>query len=371
MATYKVIQDIEAEDKLVGPLALRQFIYAVIAVLCLYICFLGLTKHVAIVVLPIFLPVALITGFFAFPWTGQQPTEIWALAKLRFIIKPRRRIWDQSGIKELVTITVPKKVEENYSNGLSQTEVKSRLRALADTIDSRGWAIKNIDASAYQKPAFLARNGNDSDRLVSVSDFMQEIPTIDLQASDDIMDEQNNPVAHQFDTMLTESTKTHRQELMQKMNQVLDETRQSLVASTGKQQQASVDDYQFLNQQPTTQTSAQVVTPGTAESELPDAYDAAEPTVAEEQMITEHVKEHKDTQNSPYYRMHTIQPLSVQQTLAKQKAIKNALSTPVTPPPDPAIIAYANRNDLNVATIARQTHKNDVGSPDEVVISLH
>ena len=28
MATYKVIQDIEAEDKLIGPLTLRQFIYA-------------------------------------------------------------------------------------------------------------------------------------------------------------------------------------------------------------------------------------------------------------------------------------------------------------------------------------------------------
>ncbi|MGH7158305.1 MAG: PrgI family mobile element protein [Candidatus Saccharimonadales bacterium] len=31
MATYKVIQDIEAEDKILGPLTLRQFIYAGVA----------------------------------------------------------------------------------------------------------------------------------------------------------------------------------------------------------------------------------------------------------------------------------------------------------------------------------------------------
>jgi len=40
MATYKVIQDIEAEDKLVGPLTLRQFIYAAIAAICGYLSFL-------------------------------------------------------------------------------------------------------------------------------------------------------------------------------------------------------------------------------------------------------------------------------------------------------------------------------------------
>ncbi len=30
MATYKVLQDIEAEDKLLGPLTLKQFIFAVV-----------------------------------------------------------------------------------------------------------------------------------------------------------------------------------------------------------------------------------------------------------------------------------------------------------------------------------------------------
>ena len=39
MATYKVIQDIEAEDKLLGPLTLRQFIYAIIVFVSGFIAF--------------------------------------------------------------------------------------------------------------------------------------------------------------------------------------------------------------------------------------------------------------------------------------------------------------------------------------------
>src|SRR5581483_2711385 len=137
MATYKVLQDIEAEDKLLGPLSFRQFIYGCITAMLLYFCFLAITKHAAFLVL-LFLPIAGLTGFFAWPWGRDQPTEVWALAKVRFLVKPRRRIWDQSGTKELVTITAPKKVEPIYTNGLSETEVRSRLQALADTIDTRG-----------------------------------------------------------------------------------------------------------------------------------------------------------------------------------------------------------------------------------------
>ena len=94
MSTYKVIQDIEAEDKLVGPLTLRQFIYAGIAALSGYLGFLTASKG-APFMLGIFLPVTGICGFFAFPWGQDQPTEVWALAKVRFYLKPRRR----SGIR--------------------------------------------------------------------------------------------------------------------------------------------------------------------------------------------------------------------------------------------------------------------------------
>src|SRR5258708_26032679 len=161
MATYKVIQDIEAEDKLVGPLSLRQFIYAAIAAVSTYISFFALSRGYSFV-LVMLLPVILFTGFFAFPWGSDQPTEVWALAKIRFFLKSRRRIWDQSGIKDLVTITVPKHIEKEYTNGLQQHEVESRLTALASMLDSRGWAVKNV-TSTYTPRAGIVPSG-DSDR---------------------------------------------------------------------------------------------------------------------------------------------------------------------------------------------------------------
>ena len=61
MATYKVIQDIEAEDKLIGPLTLRQFIYAGICAVTLYLSYLAIAKGAAFMVV-LFLPVTAITG---------------------------------------------------------------------------------------------------------------------------------------------------------------------------------------------------------------------------------------------------------------------------------------------------------------------
>ena len=39
MAAYRVLQDIEAEDKLVGPMTARQLLYAGVAK-CLFVCWL-------------------------------------------------------------------------------------------------------------------------------------------------------------------------------------------------------------------------------------------------------------------------------------------------------------------------------------------
>src|SRR6478609_6089041 len=116
MATYKVIQDIEAEDKLVGPLSLRQFVYAIVTLACLFLGFKLATVQ-WFLAFP-FIPPAVLFGFLAAPFGHDQPSEVWLLAKIRFSLKPRKRIWDQTGVQELVTITAPKTLEHNLTNGL-------------------------------------------------------------------------------------------------------------------------------------------------------------------------------------------------------------------------------------------------------------
>lgn len=382
MATYKVLQDIEAEDKLVGPLTLRQFIYAAVTAICLYISFLLVTKG-APYLLVIFLPPAIVSGFFAFPWGREQPTEIWALAKLRFMIKPRKRIWNQSGIKEMVTVTAPKRVETIYTNGLSQTEVTSRLHALADTIDSRGWAIKNVQSGLPITPAIIGQNAADSDRLIGVNILPEVQPLADIPAADDMLDEHNSLIAKQFDQMIKQSNAEHHERIMKEISQAQTALPQP---ATPQQSAASPNDYWFLNQGPVV-GSAQTIRPGAT---VPPSVASARAS-AEEAALSQQLKEQsKESMQISYGHLRTIQPLSQQHQMpapAPQPAANAAAPTltvtnpataapepaktttpPVTHQPNPATLKYVNNDDLTVATIARQVNENP---PDEIVISLH
>lgn len=371
MATYKVIQDVEAEDKILGPLTLRQFIYGLISAFLLYICFLCLSKGLAFM-LVVFLPPALFTGFFAFPFGKDQSTEVWALAKIRFMIKPRRRIWDQSGIKQLVTITAPKRVEKVLTNGLSEHEVHSRLQALANTIDSRGWAIKNVNVNMFSQPNPLM--AADSDRLIDINTIPREVPNYDVQASDDMLDETSNPIAQQFQSMINQSTATHRKQLIDELNDIRDD-------ENAKQQQPP--DYWFMHQTtppanlPEDQAvfgAAPVVHPGTTSDDSNQQVAVTE----DERKIIEQAKTVHDTRKISYAHLKTIQPLGTTPPPTDKEANQSASKTdtntavePVTAPRNPAILSLASNNDLNVSTIAREAHKaTGDDNSNEVVISL-
>lgn len=371
MAQYKVIQDIEAEDKLLGPLSLRQFIYAGIAATLGYLSFVSVSKGAAFM-LVIFLPPMLFCMFFAWPWSPDQPTEVWALARIRFYFKPRRRIWDQSGVKDLVTITAPRQIQRVFTNGLSQTEVRSRLSALADTIDSRGWAVKNADVSLPTLPSYDQAG---SDRLIATGTIPQPVSDVDIHADDDILDEQNNPIAHQFDQMIQASSAAHRQKLIEQM-----QSPDQPAATAPNQSAQPPADYWFLGQQ--TQNNARpadpssvvfanptLVQPGTDQQVGPVA---ATPTPSEEALGEQLLQQHQANQHTQNMHLKTIVPMGSQPAAPPQAPVQTVAQPPMPPQPDAAILNLASNNDLDVATLARQAKKarNPEPPDDEVVISL-
>jgi hypothetical protein len=385
MSTYKVLQDIEAEDKLVGPLTLRQFIYAAISAFLLYLSFFAYTKNAGFLMI-FFVPPALLIGFLAIPWHGDQPTEIWAIAKLRFLLKPRKRIWDQSGAKNLVTITVPKKVERMLTNGLSQTEVRSRLSALADTIDSRGWAVKNMNVTVAAVPAAY----NSSDRLVDASTLPQEVSGFDVQAADDILDASANPVAQHFDTMITDAAAAHRQQIVQQMQTQTNPTTPLTMPLPGPTGAAAAtaqpNDYWFMHQAApvagqATFSSAAVVAPGTAAAaEPPSVPQAAAPTDAEEALLEKLKAENHSQTIANDHLKHIKTPaelLAEQQAAAQKQAAEIAAQqvaerqkAQVTSEKQAAIMDLARNDDQNIATLARRARTETKNDDGEVVISL-
>lgn len=254
MAVYKVIQDIEAEDKLLGPLSLKQFIYAAIAGLSIFIAVrlmisteLGALRWLLMF---IFILPALVFGILAAPLGRDQPTEVWILAHIRFFLKPRKRVWDQSGVSELVTITAPKKVETQFVKDLSQGEVKSRLQALAATLDSRGWAVKNVNVNLYNQPGYFDSTAAQSDRLLDATSLPQAVPAIDIRAEDDILDEKSNATAQHFETLMQEAEAAKKQQLVDKLD----------AASKGQStfdEEPVKPDYWFMNESQAVPAAAQ------------------------------------------------------------------------------------------------------------------
>jgi hypothetical protein len=171
MAVYKVIQDVEAEDKLIGPFSLKSFIYLGIALVLAYIDLRLVMSGIPIVVkLPLFIVLflpAILFGTLASPLGRDQPTEFWLLAHIRYLLKPRTRIWSQTGLSHLVTITAPKKLDTNLLKTFTQDEAQSRLKALANTLDSRGWAVKNVNINLNVNPDYLSTLNYQSDRLAN------------------------------------------------------------------------------------------------------------------------------------------------------------------------------------------------------------
>jgi len=367
MATYKVIQDIEADDKLLLWMTPRQAIYAAIVAVSGFLCFFLITHNVwwlSVIMLPHMILFAVLAG----PFMHDQPSEVWLLARIQFFLKPRRRIWDQSGLKDIVSITVPKRVEKHLTDGLTQTEVKSRLQALANTIDSRGWAVKNVNLNLYAQPAY-ATSGLDTDRLIDTDNLPQEVPAHDVTAADDMLDEQSNPTAQNLERMISQSTASHRQQAIAGMQ----------AATTVAPGQPP--DYWFLNatagQAPTAPAGMatfdhnQTIIPG---NPVPGAFTNEGPITDDEEEFLEKVHAEQDRPQPGKSRLKTIKPLAEQQReAARKKKAKKDTPKEQPKPLDPKLQDLVTNDDLNVATIARQANKRtrDLEDGDEVVISLH
>jgi PrgI family protein len=243
MAVYKVIQDVEAEDKLLGPLTFKSFIYAIIAGTCAFINFkliiLG-TPIKWLFILLFTLPM-LLFGTLASPLGRDQPTEVWLLSRIRFFLKPRIRVWDQEGMEELVTVTAPKKEEQHLTKDISPTEVRSRLKTLASTMDTRGWAVKNVDTNLNlalpDNPGLTAS----SDRLVANAGYTQTMPVVEIHPSDDILDERNNPTAQKFAQMMDKADADRKRTLLATMKDLIGQDKKVEDKAAGLTQNAKFE----------------------------------------------------------------------------------------------------------------------------------
>ena len=140
MAQYKVPQDVEADDKLLGPFTFRQFVYLLIAggLIALAVGLFQIFPILAIIPLPFVLLLAAL----ALPLKKDQPMETYLAAIVSYYLKPRVRRWTPGQRESTIAITVPKKKEEARTRDITGEEATHRLSFLADIVDTEGYAIK-------------------------------------------------------------------------------------------------------------------------------------------------------------------------------------------------------------------------------------
>ena len=156
MAQYKVPQDVEADDKLIGPFSFRQFVYLLIAGGCIAVA-VGLFQLFPLLCIIPILP-ALFFVILALPLKKDQPMETYLAALVSYYLKPHKRIWEPGQRDATIEITAPKLVDDNRSRDISGEEATHRLSFLADIVDTGGYAIKGAGASNMREDLVAEAN---------------------------------------------------------------------------------------------------------------------------------------------------------------------------------------------------------------------
>jgi hypothetical protein len=336
MAVYKVPQDVEADDKLIGPFNFRQFIYLITVAISIALAW-GLGQlFIPLAIIP--LPVIVFFGALALPLRKDQPMEVYMAAIVSFYLKPRRRLWVADGVQTLVEITVPKTIEVRRTKDLSQGEAEQRLSYLAQIADTQGWAVRGIASAPVQNTAL-------NDDLY-----------FEAQQTADVFDSSTG-ISQAFDSKLAEADVERREEMMRRMRQP------SRVAQPDPQPATA-----------TTPDPSQVAAPTPAVTPDPATITPIIPAGATSAALGDA----DDLTFNPYPdEMHQsmIQPIddSPASTRAQLSASDPQVSTSKKQV-SPDIISLASNPDLSIETMAHEaqriTKKEAELGDQEVVISL-
>lgn len=210
MATYKIPQNVEAEDKLIGPFSFKQFIFLILAAISILMAWLFAQISPFLLTIPLpFIVVFLVLGIYH---REDQPVETFLLAALNFTLKPRRRIWNPEGLIETVRITAPKLMASPRLKNLALEH--GQLERLAKIVDTRGWIAKQ---SILTEPI--------DEHVIDVTGRLAlqtaRVEAIDVHASDDMFDAYNNPRGQDFSDLATSSYTQAKESAIAKMQDVM------------------------------------------------------------------------------------------------------------------------------------------------------
>ena len=234
MATYKVPQDVEAEDRLLGPFTFRQFVYLLIAAIAGALAAALFQIFPLLAILP--LPVIIFFLILALPLKKDQPMETYLAAIVSFYMKPNKRFWRPGQGETTIQITAPKIVEKSRTRDISEEEASHRLSFLSNLVDSEGYAIRGN------------HNGNFTENFIA-----------DTEDVNDFMDDSQN---QNLINLIQKEKVARHAEIINQMKAAINNTENAMSTATISSHQANLGSNPFSQNQTTmSQTASNQPTP--------------------------------------------------------------------------------------------------------------
>lgn len=124
---YKVPQDVQREDQIIGPLTLRQLAIVGIGGGLAYLVYVQLSKlyHIEIWLPPVFI-ISAITIALAFLKIHGLPFHQYILHFIEYKFLPKQRIWIQKTANPYIPPQMDKKTKEKISKTKDKTKEKDK-----------------------------------------------------------------------------------------------------------------------------------------------------------------------------------------------------------------------------------------------------
>lgn len=210
---YKVPQNIDMEDKIVGPFTMKQFLYLLVCGAIIYAWwnylqsnYVNFTIEFAVIAIPIGL-----LGFaLALVKINDRPFEYFILNVLRFVISPKQRKWQEGFHEEAVIVldkTEKKKKEEVRGSG-DLDQLAKQLEDHAATLQEKQVAVTPQKSAAQIQKEGTKLNLSVKDQPVENS---QQAETNSQQAT---VSSQQPAVAGQQPTGPSQQTKPKKKKFL-------------------------------------------------------------------------------------------------------------------------------------------------------------
>ncbi len=153
---YKIPQNVGLEDRIVGPLTLRQLIILASGFGISYVLFAILSKLYELNIFEyiIILIPALFAAAFALIKINDIRLTKFLLLFMEFALKPKKRLWDHRGIAGIVApdlegVKKEKKEQETAEEEAKKTRKATNLRELSQVLDSGGF--EHVEGAEHKK----------------------------------------------------------------------------------------------------------------------------------------------------------------------------------------------------------------------------